>query len=52
MTRVPTFRCIAVAMLRCGTTQAVEEATAGARAQAAERIAALQAQVLELQAGG
>ncbi|CAM9392735.1 unnamed protein product [Scytosiphon promiscuus] len=31
---------------------AVEEATADARAQAAERIAALQAQVLELQAGG
>lgn len=32
--------------------QAVEEATASARAQSAERIAALQAQVLELQAGG
>lgn len=32
--------------------QAIEDATASARAQAAERIAALQAQVLELQAGG
>lgn len=32
--------------------QAIEEATASARDQAADRIAALQAQVLELQAGG
>lgn len=36
----------------CVHVQAIEEATASARAQAAERIAALQAQVLELQAGG
>ncbi len=33
-------------------TQAIEEAAAMARAQSAERIAALQAQILELQAGG
>lgn len=32
--------------------QAIEEAAASARAQSADRIAALQAQVLELQAGG
>lgn len=47
------FSCPAHRMLRAAAAcvQAVEEAAAIARAQAAERIAALQAQVLELQAG-
>lgn len=36
----------------CATIQAIEEAAASVRSESAERIAALQAQVLELQAGG